>query len=162
MHHAPTATLRLVELFLQRHPASDLADEARVLQLELLAQTAPPRQAMSALDGWLASNPDHPQFLTMLESRANVARNGLRNCRMALPSYRVRATRASGERKARGKAWRGLCAWSEGLNDEASEALLEAIDDPFLPENLRFEVTEALAAVESSGRVMPMPRRRAQ
>ena len=156
MNSAPTATLRITELFLQRHPDSELAEEATILRLELLAQTAPPRQALSALDAWLGEHPDHAQFLPLLEKRADVARNGLQDCRVALPAYRVLATRARGERKARGRAFRGLCALSEGLEEEAREALTEALDDPFLPEALRFEVTESLAHLETQGRVVPL------
>ena len=156
MNSAPATTLHLTELFLQRHPDSPLAEEATILRLELLAQTAPPRQAMAALDGWLSTQVDHPQFLRLLEVRADLARNGMQNCRAALASYRTLATRARGARKARASAFGGLCALSEGLDDEARESLSTAIADPFLPEALRFEVTEALAHLETMGRVVPL------
>jgi hypothetical protein len=160
VNRAPPTPLRLTELFLQRHPDSPLAEEATILRLELLAQTAPPRQAMAALDGWLSAHADHAQFLPLLEVRANLARNGMQNCRTALNSYRTLAKRARGARKARALAFGGLCALSEGLDDEARESLDAASGDAFLPENLRFEVIEALAHLESMGRVIPL--RRAQ
>ncbi len=156
MNSAPATTLRLTELFLARHPDSELAEEATILRLELLAQAAPPRQALSALDAWISEHPDHAQFLRLLEMRADVARNGLQDCRVALPSYRVLAEKARGSRKARARAFRGLCAVSEGLDDEARIALSDALDDPFLPEALRFEVTESLAYLETQGNVMPL------
>ncbi len=156
MNTAPITTLRLTETFLSRHPDSALAREATIIRLELLAQTAPPRDALSELDRWLAAHPEDPQFLALLELRADTARDGLRDCRGALPGYRVLATRARGERRARAQAFRGLCAFSEGLNEEARDALTEALDNDFLPEGLRFEVSEALGTLERSGSVLPM------
>lgn len=156
MNTAATSTLVMTERFLAKHRDSSLAAEARIIRLELLAQTAPPRDAISDLDRWLAANPDDPQFLRLLELRADTARDGLRDPRGALPGYRVLATRARGERRARAQAFRGLCAYSEGLDDEAIEALTEALINDFLPEALRFEVSEALAALESARTVLPM------
>jgi hypothetical protein len=154
--NAPQSTLILSERFLQKHPESELAEEVRIIRLEAMAQVGEPREALAALDGWLATRPEHPQFLSLLELRADVARDGLRDPRSALAGYRVLASRGRGEQKARGQAFRGLCAWSLGLEDEAYDSLSEAQSNHFLPEDLRFEVTEALAALEASRRVVPM------
>lgn len=156
MNTSATATLVMSERFLSKHRDSDLAGEVRIIRLEILAQTASPREALGELDGWLGAHADDPQFLRLLELRADVARDGLRDCRSALPGYRVLAARGRGERRARAQAFRGLCAYSEGLNDEAWEALNEALPNDFLPETLRFEVSEALAALESARTVLPM------
>lgn len=160
MNRSPAITLHLAEEFLSRHTDSMLAEEARIIRLELLAQVAPAAEAVAELDGWLAQHPDHPAFLDLLERRADVARNGLRSCRQALPGYRVLAARAAGERRARARAFRGLCAFSEGLNDEARTSLTEALEDPFLAEDLRFEVGETLASLESSGVLLRLRRAR--
>ena len=156
MNTAPTSTLVMTERFLSKHRDSALAQEARIIRLELLVQTAAPREALAELDGWLSAHPDDPQFLRLLELRADTARDGLHDPRSALPGYRVLAARARGERRARGQAFRGLCAYSLGLHDEAWEALSLAATDDFLPEVLRFEVSEALADLERTGTVLPM------
>jgi hypothetical protein len=156
MNTAPDITLLLTEAFLAKHRDSALAHEARIIRLELLAQTGSPREALGELDRWLAAHADHPQFLALLELRADTARDGLRDCRGALPGYRVLATRARGERRARAQALRGICAVNEGLYGEARESLTEAVENHFLPESLRFEATESLAALEQAGTLLPL------
>jgi hypothetical protein len=83
----------------------------------------------------------------LLELRGDLARNKLRDCELALPSYRELASSSSGAQQARAEALRGLCAASVGRVDEARTALLLSLQLGLEPP-LWSEVHAAMDALE--------------
>jgi hypothetical protein len=132
-----------IEAWLSAHPTGPLAAEAEVLRLEALARTSP-AQAERAASAWLSANPRGARRGDVLWLHATVARDGLQDCALALPSYRELAD--TGPRKADASALQGLCASSLGRPAEARQALEKAValgvDDA-----LAAPVAEALEAL---------------
>lgn len=117
-----------------------LGAQAEVEALVLEAALIDPVEAVAAVDAWLASHPESPRRLALLEVRAHVARERLHDCSLALPALRELARLASGGRRAEAEAWRGLCATDPAERDGAlREALRLGVVPP-----LRDEVELAL------------------
>jgi hypothetical protein len=142
----PQEIVVLVDRFLARHPSSALVPELSAVRLEATADLEPARSVVAAVDAWLDRYQDHPRRVAMLSLRATLARDRLRDCALALPTYRTLAVEAPADIAAEAEAWRGLCAIQVGRRDEARTALDRArtlgVAGP-----LRGDVLEALSAL---------------
>lgn len=78
-----------VDGFLETHPDSMFAREARVWRLERLAEEVDPADALFEVESWLARYPSSPRFAEVHYLRATLLRDRLENCEAAVPSYLV-------------------------------------------------------------------------
>ncbi len=123
--------------FVAEYPDSPLASEARVAHVEFVA-VDDPAAAVVAIDDWLSDEPETPRRISLIRMRATLARDRLKDCGLALPSYRVLDDELSDPEAA---AWRGICAAALDLGEEARDAL-ERADRGNLQEPLRLRVRE--------------------
>ena len=124
-----------------------LSEAALVTALDVAASVRPPEVVLATIDWFLSTRPRSAHRKALLELRGDLARDRMRNCEIALPSYRELAGTASGSQQARAEALRGLCAASVGRVDEAKTALVTSLQlGVDLP--LRSEVHAALDALE--------------
>lgn len=124
-----------------------LSDAALVTALEVSADVRSPKAVIDTIDWFLLTRPRTAHRNALLALRGDLARNGLRDCGLALPSYRELAGTSSGAQQARAEALRGLCAASVGRVDEARTALLSSLQLGLEPP-LWSEVHAALDAIE--------------
>lgn len=121
--------------------------EAITRVAEVRASRLPSRQAVQMLSDLRASRPGLPRRLDLLELQAEIAKDGLRDCGLALPAYRELAAASTGLQRAEAQAWRGICAHNQGFTAEAHQALESAKAGP-LPAELRDVVVQALERME--------------
>jgi hypothetical protein len=132
----------LAGLFIQRYPTGTLSSKAAVFRIEAVA-ARDPAAAVALADSWLAGHRDLDQRQDVLKLRATAARDGLKDCALALPSYEELARLASGGEEARALAFFGLCAADVGDVDRARPALDAALAHPSLPRALAPHVRSA-------------------
>ncbi len=132
----------LASLFVQRYPTGTLSSKAAVFRIEAVT-ARDPAAAVALADAWLAAHRDLDQRQDVLELRAAAARDGLKDCALALPSYEELARLASGDVEARALAFLGLCAADVGDADRALTALDAALAHPSLPRALAPRVRSA-------------------
>lgn len=100
---APGPLLAAVNTFIEAHPDSALAEEARMLGLELVPEVLPPESAWLALHAWTGAHPDHPRYLAFRVLEGLVAAGPLGDCaraRPALDEVQARGSAAQRERAA--------------------------------------------------------------
>jgi hypothetical protein len=124
-----------------------LAQEALPTAIEVAAEVREPQVVIDTIDWFLQTHPRSVRRKVLLELRGDLARNKLRDCELALPSYRELASSSSGAQQARAEALRGLCAASVGRVDEARTALLLSLQLGLEPP-LWSEVHAAMDALE--------------
>ncbi|MDP6933404.1 MAG: hypothetical protein QGG40_10840 [Myxococcota bacterium] len=140
----PEGTVALLERFLDECPASTLAPEAQAARLLAQSDVVPPEDAVSEIQDWLAQNPESPRRLDLLEMEADLAREEMEDCNLALPAYRALSREASGRVGAEATAWLGLCAQETGRLSEGRTALRRAMADEDLPADLFEDVAYSL------------------
>lgn len=109
-----------IRTFRRKYPESAFSAEADATELELSARVVGDRRTLDRIDDWLATHERSPRRDALVAAAAEIAREELHDCPLALPYYEELA-----RRRADGtvSAWYGLCLLDAGRTDEAREAL---------------------------------------
>jgi hypothetical protein len=102
--------LAQVEAFLEAHPDSDFAGEARVFRLEALARGEDAQLALREIEAWLGEHASGSRFVQVHYLRATLLRDRFKDCDAARPSYLVVAELGRGKMAAEAQRYLEACA----------------------------------------------------
>jgi len=113
--------------YLERHPGGQFSVEVEAFRVEATAQTGRHREAFDLAGAFCAAHPDSPRRNQLLWLRATVARDRLRDCSLALESYRELAA-LPGASGAEASYYLAVCALDQQLLDEAAQGFQRYLD----------------------------------
>lgn len=106
--------------YLDRHAGGPFSVEVEAFRVEAMARTGRHREAFDLAGAFCAAHPDSPRRTQLLWLRATVARDRLRDCSLALESYRELAG-LPGASGADASYYRAVCALDQQLLEEAEQ-----------------------------------------